>query len=82
MHTLLSLLLPMRPGKKLQECLDAPGPLPFHIVRQVRACILLSECLAAALAAPGLCRSWLQEDEEARHQALMQGMHGSALHWA
>jgi hypothetical protein len=60
MHGLLTQLIFVNPAVKVHECLDTRGALPFSIVRQVRCCILLYDCLAAALAAPELCSSWLQ----------------------
>jgi hypothetical protein len=47
----------------LCECLTPPAPVPFHVVRQVRCCILLADCLAGCLRVPGLCRRWLQQKE-------------------
>jgi hypothetical protein len=80
-HALLAQLTFIQPAVKVHECLDTPGPLPFSIVRQVRCCILLYDCLAAALAVPGLCSSWVQaagtSSTTERFTALLQGMQGS-----
>jgi hypothetical protein len=78
---LLALLMLLKPGVKVQECLVTRGPLPFHIVRQVRCCILLYECLAAALAVAGLCSSLMQQKMEGGSQEqllalLLQGAQG------
>jgi hypothetical protein len=64
----------------LCECLMPPAPVPFHVVRQVRCCILLADCLAGCLRVPGLCRRWLQHKEtdstrDATHAAR------SCSHW-
>jgi hypothetical protein len=82
MHALLALLLPNKPAAKVLECLDTRGPLPFSIVRQVRCCILLYDCLAAALAVPELCSNCLQAANtrgraENFYIDLLQGTKGS-----
>jgi hypothetical protein len=56
------LLTVEEPYRKLFETLAAPGPVPFHAVRQVRCCILLAECLEACLRVRGLCSRWLQQE--------------------
>jgi hypothetical protein len=60
LHHLLTMEEPYR---KLFNPLILPGPVPFHVVRQVRCCILLAECLAGCLKVPGLCRKWLQQEK-------------------
>jgi hypothetical protein len=77
--TLLQHLLSVdEPYGKLFETLVTPGPVPFHVVRQVRCCILLAECLAGCLRLPGLYRLWLQQGEGAldwveQHYVLQDG---------
>jgi hypothetical protein len=72
------LLAVQEPYWRLLETLVMPGPVPFHVVRQVRCCILLAECLAGCLRLPGLCRRWLQQetvplDYVNQHFALQEG---------
>jgi hypothetical protein len=59
---LRQLLAVQEPYWRLLETLAMPGPVPFHVVRQVRCCILLAECLAGCLRAPGLCRQWMLQE--------------------
>jgi hypothetical protein len=67
----------------LQHSLVVPGPVPFRVVRQVRCCILLAECLAGCLKVPGLCRKWLQQltilpeaSAKMGYNTLLKGMAG------
>jgi hypothetical protein len=72
------LLAVEEPYRKVYETLITPGPVPFHVVRQVRCCILLAECLAGCLRALGLCRQWMQQETAAggyaqQHCVLQKG---------
>jgi hypothetical protein len=72
------LLTVEEPYRKVFETLMTPGPVPFNVVRQVRCCILLAECLAGCLRLSGLCRQWLQQgtaavDDVQQHGVLQKG---------
>jgi hypothetical protein len=48
--------------QKMQSYLQVPSAVPFHSIKHIRACVLLLDSAATCMAAPGVCKQWLQLD--------------------
>jgi hypothetical protein len=78
--TTQAMLAAMKEMHRVQACLEAPGPLLFHHVKQVRGSMLVLDMAAAALRQlPACFVQGLREDSDARDLLVPGGQPGCGV---